>query len=175
MNKKTLFIIFVVLVASAFLAYHVAEKKNVMVTSFEECAMHNPVAESWPAQCTHDGKHFVQDIGNELEKIDLIRINSPRPTASIKSPLTIEGEARGFWFFEGSFPVTLLDENGSVLSESFVTAEDVWMTEDFVSFKGDFVFTKPEGITKGTLILKKDNPSGLPEHDDQLIVPVTFN
>lgn len=32
-------------------------------------------------------------------KDDLIRLDSPRPSQVIKSPLTITGEARGYWFF----------------------------------------------------------------------------
>jgi len=35
-------------------------------------------------------------------------------------------------------------------------------------------FENPETAT-GTLVLEKDNPSGLPEHADELRVPVRFN
>jgi len=53
--------------------------------------------ESYPRQCkTPDGKTFTEDIGNEVEKLDLIKINNPRPNQIIESPLFIKGEARGF-------------------------------------------------------------------------------
>src|SRR5690606_9479926 len=105
---------------------------------------------------------------NEVEisaKDDLIRITTPKPGDTITSPLTITGEARGVWFFEGDFPIVLQDSNGEVVAEYYASAQGEWMTEDFVPFKSTLVFENPETTNnKGTLILKKDNPSGLPEH-----------
>ncbi len=53
---------------------------------------------------------LTEDIGNAREKSDLIRLSSPRPGEVVTSPLTIRGEARGYWFFEASFPVEFVDE-----------------------------------------------------------------
>lgn len=146
------------------------------INSFKECAdAGNPVMESYPRQCnTVEGKHFIENIGNELEKFDLIRIDSPRPNQKIESPLNISGEAKGTWFFEGDFPVVLTDLDGKIIAEGFVTAQGEWMTEDFVPFQGVLEFEIPDFGDIGTLILRKDNPSGLPEHDDALEVPVDF-
>lgn len=150
------------------------------VISFDECVIAgNTVMESHPRQCiSKDGTHFTENIGNELEKADLIRVDAPRPNASIKSPLTITGEARGSWFFEASFPVFLTDWNGKIIAEGIATAQDDWMTTDFVSFIATLPFDTGDisGLysNKGTLILKKDNPSGLPENDDALEMPITF-
>lgn len=47
------------------------------------------------------------------------------------------------------------------------------MTRDFVKFKAVLSYSVA-GPGKGTLILEKDNPSGLPENADQLIVPVKY-
>lgn len=115
----------------------------------------------------------TNNIGNELEKADLIRIESPRPGQEISSPLQILGEARGFWFFEASFPIELQDKNGNVLAIAIATANGEWMTKDFVPFTATLEFTTPISAS-GRLILKKDNPSGLREHDDTLIVPIKF-
>lgn len=104
---------------------------------------------------------------------DLIRVSNPQPNQIIASPLTITGEARGQWYFEASFPVTLLDANGNVLAEHYATAQDEWMTENFVPFESVLVFPKPT-TEKGTLVLQKDNPSGLPEHDAEIRIPVRF-
>ncbi len=151
------------------------EEQPEMIESFEACvAAGMPVMESFPKQCrTEDGQLFVEDIGNAMEKIDLIRLDTPRPNQVITSPLKIEGEARGTWFFEGDFPVKLLDENGEVIAQHYVTARGEWMTEDFVQFSGELLFTAPE-TEFGRLVLEKDNPSGLPEHADALNVPVRF-
>jgi hypothetical protein len=107
-------------------------------------------------------------------KSELIYANSPLPWTQIDSPLTIQGHARGIWFFEGDFPVTLLSQDGAVLARGFCTARGEWMTREFVPFKGSLEFTKPSNGDRGTLILKKDNPTDLPEHDNSLEIPVYF-
>ena len=67
----------------------------------------------------------------------------------------------------------LLNQSGLEIASGYVTAQGDWMTEDFVQFEGSLNFTaRPD--TTGTLILEKDNPSGLPQHDDELRVPVKF-
>ncbi len=116
----------------------------------------------------------VVDQGNELEKANLIRLTTPRPNEVIKSPLVIKGEARGNWYFEASFPVELQDVNGVKIAEWYATAEGEWMTEEFVPFTTTLNFEIPAGMKSGTLILRKDNASGLPEHDDALTIPVLF-
>ena len=82
--------------------------------------------------------------------------------------------------FEASFPVILTNWDGLIIAEGYATAEDSWMTEDFVPFVATIEFVSPyqEGdedfMSRGTLILKKDNPSGLPENDDALELPILF-
>jgi len=76
------------------------------VNSFEDCvAAGNSVMESYPRQCRYGEKVYLEDIGNELEKIDIINLDTPRPNETIASPLSIKGQARGSWFFEASLPV----------------------------------------------------------------------
>ena len=145
------------------------------VQNFDECvAAGYPALESYPRQCkTPDGKTFIEDIGNELEKQDLIRINNPRPNQAIENPLEIRGEARGFWFFEASFPAKLYDGKGNLLGVAIVQAQSDWMTENFVPFRANLEFSFST-TQKGTLVLEKDNPSGLPENADELRIPIAF-
>lgn len=107
------------------------------------------------------------------EKADLIVVASPLPNATVASPLQVTGEARGYWFFEASFPIRLEDESGNVLVQSIGTAQGEWMTEEFVPFTATLEFD-PGTATAGVLILEKDNPSGLPENADSLEIPVQF-
>jgi hypothetical protein len=100
-------------------------------------------------------------------------VHAPHAGALVASPLPVRGEARGTWFFEASFPVTLLDANGNALVRTHAQARGEWMTEAFVPFESELRF-EPPGTPTGTLVLAKDNPSGLPEHDDELRVPVRF-
>lgn len=155
----------------------------VTVTDFTSCMNAGlPVMESYPRQCRYGDQLFVEEIGNELEKSDLIRLDSPRPNQSILSPLTISGEARGTWFFEATFPVTLTNWDGLIIAEGYATAQDEWMTEDFVPFTATLEFDSPvfDGSDaehfsrRGALILQKDNPSNLPEYDDALEIPIYF-
>ncbi|MEK7493945.1 MAG: Gmad2 immunoglobulin-like domain-containing protein, partial [Patescibacteria group bacterium] len=106
-------------------------------------------------------------------KANLIRVATPGPMEKIASPLTVKGEARGYWFFEASFPVRLRDGNGKEIAVGIAQAEKEWMTEEFVPFSATLTFTKPS-TEKGTLVFQKDNPSGLPEHDDELRIPIIF-
>jgi hypothetical protein len=161
--------------------------KEPQITNFKECAdAGNPIMESYPQQCrTPDGKTFVEEIGNELDKSELIRIDEPRPNSVITPSFEIEGSARGYWFFEGSFPIVLEDSEGNVLARHFATAQvewpagrspngEGWMTEKFVQFKAELEVDFGDA-TSGFLILKKDNPSDLPENNDELRVPLMFD
>jgi len=145
------------------------------INNFAECVSANyPVIETYPRQCTtSDGRVFVEDIGNATEKADLIRVDNPQPNQVIISPLTITGQARGFWFFEAQFPVKLLDDNGEQITATTAFAQGEWMTNNFVPFTATLEFEIPQGSV-GTLILEKDNPSDLPQNADRLIIPVRF-
>ena len=114
------------------------------------------------------------------EKAENIIVNHPPAGSYIASPLRISGEARGMWFFEGDFPVQLTDWNGEIIAEHFVTADDEWMTEDFVPFSGELDFVSPvtaeypDEMRRGWLILQRDNPSDDRLLDDAVEIPVWF-
>jgi hypothetical protein len=175
MNKLFLISFTFICVISVIVLFLFGNKPKTVVTTFDECkAAGNPILESYPPQCrTSDGKSFTQDVGNEMVLMDSITIAEPRPNAVISSPLTISGKARGTWFFEASFPILLEDEQGREIARGVATAQGEWMTEEFVIYTAELTFAKPDS-TKGTLVLKKDNPSGMPENDNALRVPVIF-
>ena len=105
---------------------------------------------------------------------DLIILDYPQPETIITSPLIITGQARGPWYFEASFPVVLTDWDGLIIAQGIATAQSDWMTEDYVPFKAELTFAQPDYGRSGSLILQKDNPSGLPENDDALEITVYF-
>lgn len=125
-----------------------------------------------------NGSQLVLEKEELSPKSDLIQVESPRPGDEISSPLKIYGQAKGYWFFEASFPVVLVDWDGRIIAQGIATAQDEWMTKNFVSFTTELTFEKPAFIgdfsKRGALILRKDNPSGLPEHDDALEIPIMF-
>ena len=118
----------------------------------------------------------VENTGNAVQKAGLIRVTSPRPNSTVESPLTITGQARGYWYFEASFPVVLVDWDGKIIAQGIAQAQGEWMTEDFVPFEATLTFTADPNAysNRGSLILQKDNPSGLPQNDDALEIPVLF-
>jgi len=143
--------------------------------NFERCAnLGFPIMESYPAQCRAGDKLFVQKIPPR-PRHDMILVEFPTAHEIIKSPLTIKGEARGNWYFEASFPVRLLDADGNSISldPPYITAASEWMTTEFVPYETTHTFIQP-AVDTGTLILQKDNPSGMPEFDDSISIPVRF-
>ncbi|OGZ42072.1 MAG: hypothetical protein A3C80_01490 [Candidatus Ryanbacteria bacterium RIFCSPHIGHO2_02_FULL_45_43] len=123
--------------------------------------------------------------GHIASKRDLVVVHDPRPLFAITSPLTVRGQARGTWYFEGTFPIMLVDWDGKIIAQSYASAllnpndpTSTWMTEDFVPFEGTIEFQDPswdaDFSRRGTLIFQKDNPSGLPEYDDALEIPILF-
>src|ERR1035437_886872 len=71
---------------------------------------------------------------------------------TVGSPLEINGEARGTWYFEASFPVKIYDSNGKLLGSVPAQAQSDWMTENFVPFKASLDFATPT-TDSGILIL----------------------
>lgn len=122
----------------------------------------------------------VVGVSNEDDVSDLIRLTNLEAGDVIESPLVLEGEARGPWYFEATFPIVLTNWDGEIIAEGFATAEGEWMTEEFVPFSATIEFESPysegdsEFMKRGSLILQKSNPSGLPENDAALELSVRF-
>lgn len=104
----------------------------------------------------------------------LIKVTNPLPNDIVMSPLIVTGEARGNWYFEANFPVVFIyGPNEQDKVTTYATAQGDWMTEDFVPFTIEIEFPSTTAKT-GQLILKKANPSDLPENNNELVVPVKF-
>jgi hypothetical protein len=109
-----------------------------------------------------------------------IILENPRPNQEISSPLTVAGQAPGTWFFEAEFPVVLTDWDGKIIAEAQAKAQGNWMTEELVKFEAQIKFEKPftesdpDYMKRGSLILQKANPSGLPKNDAAKEIVVFF-
>ena len=115
----------------------------------------------------------TSDCGNQTPEQEITMI-LPQPNQIVTSPLTVEGISKGGWFFEGSFPIKILDVNGQEIATSFVQAQSDWMTTNPVNFKGEIRFVSPAS-GNGTLLLQNDNPSGLPQNSKEFRVPIRFD
>ena len=121
-----------------------------------------------------EGCLWCGDTPQETPDNTMIRVTTPVPNSLVASPLVVTGEARGNWYFEASFPVRLYDGNGKEIAVIPAQAQGEWMTTEFVPFEVTLTFSNPTTPT-GTLVLEKDNPSGLPEHSAEVRIPVRFN
>lgn len=115
----------------------------------------------------------AQNFEGETDMSRFIQVSSPTAGQKVTSPLSTSGKAVGGWYFGGSFPIVLMDSNGQTLAESFASTEVDSNTAAFVPFTAKLTFAKPT-TTTGTLVLKKDNPSGLSEKDASISIPVSF-
>lgn len=122
----------------------------------------------------------VEEDQETANSDDRIRVTNIEASETITSPLVVEGEARGTWYFEATFPVILVDWHGLIIAEGYAQADGSWMTEDFVPFTAELNFDSPyqtgdpDYMQNGTLILQKANPSGLPENDAAVEIPIQF-
>ncbi len=100
-------------------------------------------------------------------------VTSPKSGATVEKTFEVKGEAPGNWYFEASFPIQVRDADGNVIARTHANALSDWMTESQVPFSTTLNI---DGSYSGpaTLILMKDNPSGLPEHDDALEIPIVI-
>lgn len=149
-----------------------------IVLSFEDCAKAGyPVMESYPRQCkTPDGRTYAEEIQEKITYIkaspSVIVVDTPFPGAVTGKEFEVRGKAAG-WYFEASFPVEVLDKDGKMIAQAPAQAQGDWMTSEFVPFK--VTIKVPDSyIGKATLVLKKDNPSGLPENDASMSFPFTI-
>ena len=162
----------VVFMGAVYLMKQVKDNGSNDISSFDECVSAGYAStDSFPRKCEiPDGSVFEEVIN---DKAELIRVSNIATGQGISSPLEIYGEARGFWYFEASFPIRLLDENGKEIAVTNAEARGEWMTEEFVPFSAVLEFENPE-TNLGTLVLKRDNPSDLSENEDGISIPVIF-
>ncbi|TSC70444.1 MAG: hypothetical protein CEO12_378 [Parcubacteria group bacterium Gr01-1014_46] len=179
--KKTLIIILALGVCTGLYVYFERDKTRDLseIKSFEDCTKAGyPVMESYPRRCrTPDGRTFTEEIMPPITytnaTANLIVVDLPFPGAVTGKEFKVMGKARGTWYFEASFPVEVLDKNGKILFQGPAQAKDEWMTENFVPF--EITVKVPQSyIGPATLVLRKDNPSGLPEHDASISFPITI-
>ncbi len=144
-SKIGIGIIIIVALAAGFVMY-----RNVMA----------PTAEEQQVPSTEQPQHEVT--------LTNLKVNQ-----EVESPLQIDGTAPGNWFFEASFPITIVDANGKVLGSTTAHAQGDWMTSNSVQFTAKLLFQAAATKT-GKIIFANDNPSGLPENQKTFEIPVTF-
>lgn len=104
---------------------------------------------------------------------DKVKVSAPESGATVGQSFAVTGEAPGTWYFEASFPIEVLDATGAVIAQTHADALSDWMTAEQVAFSATTtIATEYHGAA--TLVLHKDNPSGLPEHEDSIQIPIVI-
>ncbi len=178
-SSVILFLVIIIFIAG----FYVSLKKigtigGSKIDSFESCLKAGfPVQESFPRGCTDSaGNSYTEIYSSNVNAVtnEKVHVFYPTPGIAVASPISFSGEARGNWFFEASFPVEVRDLNGKVVARAVAHAGGPWMTEEFVSF--DDAIAVPLSVDTGNLllVLKKDNPSGDPSRDEEVVIPIKY-
>lgn len=176
--------VIVIGVVGAALWWNFAPHSNTStINSYDECtAAGNPIRETYPEQCAANGKTFTRDISGDVKSNEYtsgkgikILIDMPKKGQSVSVPFTVSGQVPGNWSFEASFPVELLDKNGNSLTTIPAHLTGDWQTTNLVPFTVTFDATDLNYVGKATLVLHKDNPSGLSENDDSVTIDIMLN
>lgn len=109
----------------------------------------------------------------EIAMEDLIQVSYPQPGEPVGDIINVTGIAKGGWYFEGEFPVSLVDEDGNELASGSARAQTQWMKEGWVPFLARLKYSVGENMA-AVLVLKKDNPSDMRELDASIEIPVVL-
>jgi hypothetical protein len=100
-------------------------------------------------------------------------VSAPLMGQHSKSPLIVTGIAPNDWFFEASFPATLVDENNETLAQAPAQAQTDWTVQGPVPFKAELNFLVLEE-TRATLVLKEDMPGENNPMPREVRIPVVL-
>lgn len=124
----------------------------------------------WEEDCVLELEDTPEQEEDTLSSKPLV--SSPLAGDTVTSPLVVEGEAKGTWFFEANLPLKLIDSNNNIIAEGYAVAQENWMSEDYVPFVGSINFETE--LNSVYLVVAKSNPSGLSQHDDQILIPLNL-
>lgn len=127
-----------------------------------------PNSESNPTPAPTTNNQIIRLFSKKGQELQIL---NPRQFDNLKSPVIIEGEITGSWFFEGTFTIYLEDKNGNLIKQTAAESVEDWMTENWVSFRALLEFDI-DSDSDASLVFQKNNPSGLPENEDSVNIEV---
>lgn len=160
--KNTVSIISIIILSVLLVGIAYISQNESLCCKYELCKQLTTICDSQEEEIDEEEKIGGEVLSDKGQKIYLENIKSGD---TIDMGSEIKGEVSGNWFFEGSFPVRVLNIQGEVISSLFAEAKSDWMTEDQVPFSVIIDFPLEE---EGAFVLQfeKSNPSGLDENSD---------
>ncbi len=132
-----------------------------------------PIKQTFANRCEAQKLNVLNIIDGACADAREVSIAAPVQEAFVQSPVVITGRAVGNWFFEGVFLAQITDAKGGVLGQGQMKAKTDWTVASLVDFSGTVTFNKSTTPT-GFIVLRNDNPSGLPENAKVFTWPVQF-
>jgi len=118
----------------------------------------------------------AETVGNDIALVEEGMEGEVRLTAVSKvgeGIVQVTGVAPGTWYFEANIRVAVEDTSGNTLGESGGMAKDEWMTVEDVEFSATIEYLK-SSTRNGFIVVRNDNPSGLPENEKVAKFPIIF-
>lgn len=178
-NYSVIAIFFILIVFGAIAGVKFFSDEDVWICENDAWIKHgNPSSPAPISGCGSDPvgmkPHPNLEVWQKYATEDKIKVIGLKNDVAITSPVEIEGEARGIWYYEGNFPINIEDEEGNLLGQGIAQAQGDWMTEEFVPFHAVVTFD-PKEESNGVAVFKKNNPSDLEEYDESIKIPVKFD
>lgn len=154
MFKNLVLIVSIVLLSVILILFSYLLKEPDLCCRYEVCTKLTSICE--------DSKSVLQLRSEEGIKIYLDNV---KQGDEIDLGYVIKGSVTGSWYFEGEFPVRVLNEQMEVVETLIAFAKDDWMTTERVPFELEVNFPL---IADSYTVLRfeKSNPSGLIENSD---------
>lgn len=88
-----------------------------------------------------------------------IKIESPKNGEAIAPPLVITGQAKGYWYNRGFFPVAIYDVDKNLVAQTYAIAEGDWTSQDaMVPFRATISSYDKVPVKKaGHIVFEKGN------------------
>jgi hypothetical protein len=160
-NLILIFTIFILSFSLIFFAYLL--KSEDICCRYEICQRVTNICESEEER--GDGYTVLESEKGEkvyIEEVESLTVGD-----------TIRGKVMGTWFFEGEFPVRVLDEDMELI-DSLSANADYWFTSDYIPFELTLDFDLVES-TDLILRFEKSNPSDMIENSDYVDWRVKIN
>lgn len=160
MNGKSIFFVGVIILLLGIIAY-------LLIIVSEQKPKTNHFFATSTTSSSSAPAHDISAVSVLSKKIS---VTSPAPHSSVDSHFIVEGQAPGSWYFEAVFPIQIRDSHNDVIGHASARAQSDWQTSKLVSFVAPVSIDNYHG--PATIILLRDNPSGLPENDDSISIPI---
>lgn len=159
--KNTVSIISIIILSVLLVGIAYISQNESLCCKYELCKQLTTICDS------QEEIDEEEKIGGEVlsEKGQKIYLENIKSGDTVDIGYEVKGEAPGSWFFEGSFPVRVLNIQGEVVSTFVATTYDDWMNETTVPFSVIIDFPLEQ---EGAYVLQfeKSNPSGLDDNSD---------